>query len=69
MSTDPNKDPTIEDPWGKDSGTENGLDNLGKSGQEQGKNPEELSDQNPTESDDGLRIEQNVKDNQGAVFQ
>ena len=69
MSTDPNKDPTIEDPWGKDSGTENGLDNLGKSGQEQGKNPEELSDQNPTESDDGLRIEQNAKDNQGAVFQ
>ena len=25
MSTDPNKDPTIEDPWGKDSGTENFL--------------------------------------------
>lgn len=69
MSTDPNKDSTIEDPWGKNSGTENGPDNQGKNGQEKGKNPEVLSDQGSVKSDDGLRMGQNAKDNKGNVYQ
>ena len=69
MSTDLNKDSTIEDLWGKDSGTENGPDNRGKNGQEEGENPEDLSDQGRAKSDDGLRMGQNAKDNQGNVNQ